>query len=98
MKLRSKYLKAKYGITQEQWHEMYHMQQGKCPICLRKLHYPEIHGRHRRASPVDHDHKTGRVRGLTCTNCNRFKIAKNDALSAKRLVKYLASDFDGRNL
>ena len=98
MSSRDSYLKRKFGITQRQWEEMYERQGGLCPICGRELHWPEIHGMNKRASPVDHDHKTGRVRGITCINCNRFKIAKNTADSAKRLVEYLDSDFDGRYL
>ena len=95
---RDAYLMRKFGITQEQWDAMYERQGGLCPICGRELHDPAIHGNHKRASPVDHDHKTGRVRGLTCLHCNRFKIAKNTADSARRLVIYLESDFDARKI
>jgi hypothetical protein len=93
---RDAYLKRKFGITQQQWDEIYEKQGGLCPICGRELHHPTIHGNKKRASPVDHDHSDGRVRGITCINCNRFKIAKNTVDSAKRLVKYLESKFDGR--
>jgi hypothetical protein len=95
---RDAYLTRKFGITQKQWEDMFYMQGGQCPICFKPLHFPDIHGKGKRASPVDHDHKTGRVRGLTCLHCNRFKIAKNTAESAERLVKYLDSKFDGREL
>ncbi len=94
---REKRLLARYGITEAQWERMYARQNGKCPICLRALLKPDNKWG-RRASPVDHDHKTKRVRGITCTGCNRFKIAKNNAESAKRLLPYLDSDFDGRNI
>jgi hypothetical protein len=56
----------KYGIefTPEQYQEMHDLQAGLCKIC----------GRAEPASgrrlAVDHDHKTGRVRGLLCTKCN----------------------------
>ena len=93
---RDAYLKRKFGITPEQWDKMYEMQGGQCPICDKELHKPNTSSK--RASPVDHDHKTGRVRGITCLNCNRFKIAKNTVESAERLIKYLDSKFDGRNL
>ena len=92
---RDLYLKRKFGITQAQWDKMYKLQGGQCPICFNPLHKP---GGTKRAAPVDHDHRTGRVRGLTCLHCNRFKIAKNTVESAERLVKYLDSAFDGRLL
>lgn len=88
-------LKYRYGITLKQWDMMYDRQDGKCPICERALlKYNNKWGR--RASPVDHCHKTKRVRGITCSQCNRYKIAKNDGNSAKKLLPYLDSDFDGR--
>jgi Autographiviridae endonuclease VII len=94
---RASSLKRKYGITVAQWDKMFERQNGLCPICLRKLlQYGNPWGR--RASPVDHDHKSGRVRGITCNPCNRFKIAKNTAETAKRLLPYLDSEFDGRNI
>jgi hypothetical protein len=88
-------LKYRYGITLDQWEKIYERQDGKCPICERPLYkYDNKWGR--RASPVDHDHKSGVVRGITCAPCNRFKIAKNTLDSARNLLKYLDTDFDGR--
>jgi hypothetical protein len=57
--VRSYHLKARYGITGEQAAEMLDAQDGLCAIC-----------RERPADHVDHDHLTGRVRGLLCFNCN----------------------------
>ena len=54
-----KYLMKTYGITADDWLEMCHKQGGVCKIC--KLH---------RKLSVDHDHKTGKVRGLLCYRCN----------------------------
>ena len=97
MSMRDKYLLRKFGITQIQWDALYKLQKGRCPICDKSLVKPSNNSG-KRASPVDHDHKPpNRVRGITCLHCNRFKIAKNDAHSAKRLVKYLTSAFDGRD-
>jgi hypothetical protein len=52
-------LKRKYGLTLEQFDEMLAAQGGGCGICG-KLG----------ADNVDHDHETGRVRGILCWNCN----------------------------
>ena len=51
--------RRKYGITAEQFETLQQVQNGKCAIC-----------KTREASHVDHDHSTGRVRGLLCIKCN----------------------------
>lgn len=53
-----------YGITLEQYEEMYNEQQGKCACCDR--HESEF----KRGLHVDHCHTTDQVRGLLCTKCN----------------------------
>jgi len=57
-------LQQKYGITPKQWESMYTVQNGCCAIC----------GKHQsqqnRRLSVDHDHSTGKVRGLLCLSCN----------------------------
>ena len=57
-------LKNKYGITEEDYDNFYVEQNGCCAICNK--HQSKIN---RRLS-VDHNHKTGKVRGLLCDNCN----------------------------
>lgn len=56
---RASYYKRKYGITEAELAEMIESQARVCPICLSSK--PEH---------VDHDHETGRVRGVLCFNCN----------------------------
>ena len=41
------------------------MQKGVCPICSAALVFGGRTGAH-----VDHDHDTGKVRGVLCCNCN----------------------------
>jgi hypothetical protein len=53
------HLKNRYGLTRAAFQELWKEQSGKCAICLTR---PAAH--------VDHDHATGRVRGLLCFNCN----------------------------
>lgn len=56
---------AKYGLTTDEYKELYNNQNGKCAICgsdgsngkWRKLY-------------IDHNHESGKVRGLLCSNCN----------------------------
>lgn len=87
-------LRRKYGLTLKQFDRMMYLQKGKCAICYRPF-LPD--GKTRRPH-VDHDHKTKRVRGLLCMTCNRYKVAKNDGLSAQQVAGYLMSNFDGRTL
>ena len=51
----------RYGMTPEQYDILLLAQGGVCPICGRPLPSP---------ADVDHDHRTGKVRGLLCTRCN----------------------------
>ena len=53
-------LKAKYGITLEDYNAMYERQCGRCAIC----------GAAEGKLVVDHNHKTGKVRELLCHLCN----------------------------
>jgi len=56
---RKSHLKRKYGLTLEGFDELLAAQDGGCAICGR-----------RDADNVDHDHVTGRVRGILCWDCN----------------------------
>ena len=63
-KRKSAILKYEYGITLDQYNEMFRAQEGKCAICQR--HQNEL----TRTLCVDHDHKTNKVRALLCLTCN----------------------------
>lgn len=52
-------------ITHAEYEAMLVQQEYRCAIC--GVHASELD----RALCVDHDHKTGQVRGLLCNNCNR---------------------------
>ncbi len=60
-------LKNWYGMTLAQYDEMLKQQEGRCWICRR---LPEECGRKSHVLNIDHDHKTGEVRGLLCHHCN----------------------------
>jgi len=59
---RNNNLKFKYGITEADYQAVLQNQDGKCAICGQT---PS-----RRKLSVDHNHRTGVVRGLLCNNCN----------------------------
>lgn len=58
-------LKYRHGITIEQYEQMLEAQDHKCAICLR---YPKNNLKN--PWHVDHDHATGKVRGILCHSCN----------------------------
>jgi predicted HNH restriction endonuclease len=59
---RAKHLKRTYGMTTEEYDTMLNAQGGRCAICGESPLRRRLH--------VDHDHETGRVRGLLCSRCN----------------------------
>jgi hypothetical protein len=75
-------LKYKYGITESEYEIIRKNQNNKCGIC--KIELDEI------KCCVDHDHKTGMVRGLLCDRCNtgigRFE---DDVYLLIKATKYL---------
>lgn len=76
---RASHLKRNYGLTEAERDAMVAAQRGLCVICLAA---PPVH--------VDHCHKTGRVRGVLCFNCNSAigKLGDNpDAV--RRAAAYL---------
>lgn len=77
-------LKRVYGITLEQYDELLDKQEGKCVICER--HHSELN----RRLAVDHNHKTGEIRGLLCTYCNHRVIGQHrDPAKLRRMADYL---------
>jgi hypothetical protein len=72
-----------YGITAEQYYEILDHQGGGCAICDRVLRSKKY--------SVDHNHKTGEVRGLLCNPCNNRILgsAKDDPSILRRAADYL---------
>ncbi len=63
-------LKAKYGITIEEYQAMFDSQGGVCKLCGQEETTRISRGDGIRSLAVDHDHNTGKVRGLLCYQCN----------------------------
>ena len=73
----------KYGISLEEFEILLDKQQGMCAICGR----PWGAGRN---DGVDHDHKTGVVRGLLCTMCNAgLGHFSDDVELMRKAISYL---------
>ena len=77
--LRKSHLKA-YGLTPEQYQQLYDTQQGRCGIC--RTWKATLH--------VDHNHNSERVRGLLCGPCNRgLGLFYDSILTLQLAVEYL---------
>ena len=78
------YVSRTYGIPRGEYERLLQAQDGRCAICTRRP-------RARRLA-VDHDHHTGRVRGLLCYTCNKFVLGfvEFDPIAAHNASVYLA--------
>ena len=80
----------KYNLTNEQYEEMFRAQNGLCAICGRAWE--------KRRLAVDHNHKTGKVRGLLCGSCNirlgYIEMVKRMRLNLRPFLRYLEK-YDG---
>ena len=71
-----------YDITFEQYESMLEAQGNSCRICKTSLTEREAH--------IDHDHVTGKVRGILCPMCNKALGGFGDSLeNLQEAVRYL---------
>jgi uncharacterized C2H2 Zn-finger protein len=83
----AKLLKQLYGMTEAEYQVLLEQQGGVCGIC-RCLPADERSGPTRLV--VDHDHATGRVRGLLCRGCNLgLGCLKDDVVLLTSAIRYL---------
>ncbi len=80
---RNKSLKQRYGITLEVYEQMLAAQGGTCALCDEKPGERPLN--------VDHDHATGKVRGLLCSSHNRSMALLDDAALLQKSVAYIAA-------
>lgn len=78
---------SRYGITLEQYNEMWERQNGRCAICNRLGG-----GTNTDTLDVDHNHETGEVRGLLCRKCNMKLGYIEDREWFEAALKYLGDD------
>lgn len=75
----------RHGITLLQYEAMQEAQAGKCAICGNG----EPHSRKSRLN-IDHDHETGKVRGLLCSKCNSaIGLLSDDVEVLASAIRYL---------
>lgn len=79
---RTAYLKNAYGITEQEYRKLLRRQHGVCAICGAKPKNQTL--------AVDHDHETGKVRGLLCRSCNvALGCLKDDIRLLSAAIVYL---------
>src|SRR5690348_9964341 len=83
---RKYHLKKNYGLTLEEYQELFDKQRGCCAICERPL----VGGR---GTHIDHCHTTKRVRGLLCSQCNvMLGMAQDNVDVLLAAVAYLSEE------
>jgi hypothetical protein len=83
------HLSNKFGIQLADYMKMYVEQDGKCACCRQPETAVDRKGNVRPLA-VDHDHKTGEVRGLACNRCNHvFGLANDDISVLQAAIDYL---------
>ena len=76
-------LKYKYKINQNDYDQFLKEQNNCCKIC-------EIDNNFGLLLSVDHNHKTGKVRGLLCQNCNLILGNSKDNIKIlEKAIQYL---------
>lgn len=83
-KCKGDYLMENYGISIEVYNEMRRLQNNKCLICGNTFDNKTV------VACVDHNHTTGKVRGILCRTCNiGIGNLKDDISLLAMAIKYL---------
>lgn len=78
------YLRRQYGMTLEDYNMLLASQAGSCAACGADV---TDGGRN---AHVDHDHTTGRVRGILCHSCNvSLGLLNDDPVRVRALLVYV---------
>jgi hypothetical protein len=81
-------LQERYNIILDEYQNLLKSQNGVCAICGKAESSTNCKGKIRHLS-VDHNHKTGKIRGLLCGNCNLgFGSFKENISILKSAPKY----------
>jgi Recombination endonuclease VII len=92
-KQRVRMLKSHYNLTDKEYKELYLLQQGVCAICGQAETAMDRTGNRVRRLATDHNHTTGKVRGLLCGECNQLVgRLEQDKERIKRMLEYIEND------
>lgn len=81
------YYKYAYGITLNDFRNLFKNQKGQCAICKKKLIKKT---RRKNTACIDHDHNSNKIRGILCEKCNVVLGGFQDSIDLlKSAIKYL---------
>ena len=84
------HLKYKYGVTHAEFMEHWENQKGCCAICSVELPDLMTYENRKRGYAIDHNHDTGKFRGILCLMCNTLLgMAKDSAETLASAIEYL---------
>lgn len=82
---RESHLRRRFGMSVEEYDSLCSRQGNRCAICG-----SEEDGNCKKRLTVDHDHVTGKVRGLLCDRCNRaIGLLRDDPTVLRKAMIYL---------
>lgn len=82
----------RYKITAKGVEILYNKQKGKCAICHKEVTIEKGSNPEEQAC-IDHDHSTGKIRGILCRKCNRALGQLGDSLETiNGVVLYLKGE------
>lgn len=82
-KLSNLILRNRYGLTLQEYDTMLEQQNHKCAMCGRSK------DDFKKRLHVDHDHKTGKIRGILCGGCNHAIAILDNKDLLEKAKKYL---------
>ena len=83
-------LKIRFNLTFEEYNSMLEQQGGVCKLCGKEETARKNNSEEKRMLAVDHDHDTGKVRGLLCAKCNvQLGHYEKTKLRAAEFERYL---------
>jgi len=88
-KIKDLSLKSRYGISLNDFNRLLKKQNSKCKICRLKEVAKATQNKIKSLS-IDHNHTTGKIRGLLCQNCNAgIGLFKENINLLKKVINYL---------
>lgn len=91
---RKHHLLKKYNMTVDEFEAWWIVFRGKCGICDIDLVRPQkSRGQPMNSVCVDHDHASGKIRGLLCAGCNKgLGMFRDNKKSLKRALEWIGDN------